>query len=80
MVKKYQKKNTLCKYLSLMILDSVVRVNKKHYLQTLLEECIFEIKRTKMGNLMNDDSDSSSSDSDSDNETDNESDNYESNE
>ena len=34
------------------MLDSVIRVNKKHYSQTLLEECIYEIKNTKMENLM----------------------------
>ena len=66
------------------MLDSVIRVNKKNYLQTLLEECIYEIKKNKMENLMNVDLDPSSSgnetDSDSDNDTDNESDNDESNE
>ena len=36
------------------MLDSVIRVSNKHYSQTLLEECIYEIKKTKMENLMND--------------------------
>ena len=66
------------------MLDSVIRANKKHYLETLLEECKFEIKKTKMENLMNDDLDASLSDnetdSDSDIDTDNETDNDESNE
>ena len=35
------------------MLDSVPRVNK-HYPQTLLEECKYEIKKTKMENLDND--------------------------
>ena len=42
------KQNTLCKCLSLIMLDSVIRANKKHYPQTLLEECKYEIKNTKM--------------------------------
>ena len=66
------------------MLDSVIRVNKKYYPQTLLEECKYEIKKTKMENLINDDLEPSSSDnetdSDSDNDTDNEPDNDESNE
>ena len=53
------------------MLDSVIRVNKKYYLQTLLEECKYEI-RIKWG-ILNDHFDLSSSD-ESDNESDNESD------
>ena len=45
--KKIPKQIASCKCLSLTMLDSFIRVNKKHYLQTLLEECICEIKRTK---------------------------------
>ena len=56
------------------MLDSAIRVNKKYYPQTLLEECKYEIKNSKMENLINNDLDSSSSD-ESDNEFDNESDN-----
>ena len=51
-------------------------MNKKHYPQTLLEECIYEIKNIKMENLENGGLDASSSD----NETDSDSDNDESNE
>ena len=60
------------------MLDSVIRVNKKYYPQTLLEEYKYEIKKNKMENLISDDLDSSSSD-ESENEIDNEVD-YESNE
>ena len=62
-----------------MMLDSVIRVNKKYYPQTLLEECKYEIKKNKMNNLINDDLDLSSSDNESDNESDIESDIDESN-
>ena len=45
---------------------------KKYYPQTLLEECKYEIKTTKMENLINDDLDLTSSDNETDNEPDNE--------
>ena len=85
--KKIPKENASCKCLSLIITDPVIRLNKKYYPQILLEEWKYEIKKTKMENLINDDLDPSSSDesdnetgSDSDNDTDNESDNDESDE
>ena len=53
-----------------MMLDSVIRANKRYYPQILLKECKYEIKKTKMENLINDDLDPSSSD-ESDNESDN---------
>ena len=51
------------------MLDSVIRINKKHYPRTLLEGCYYKIKNNKMENLINDDLDPSSSDSESDNES-----------
>ena len=51
--KKVSKENALCKYLSLIILDSVIRVNKKYYPQTLLEECKYVIRKSKMENVIN---------------------------
>ena len=60
--------------LSLIMLDSVIRVNKKYYPQTLLEECKYVVRKNKMENLINDDLDLSSSD-ESDNESVNETDN-----
>ena len=66
------------------MLDSFIRVSKKYYPQTLLEESKYEMKNNKLVNLINDDLDLSSSDnetdSDSDNEADSESDNDEFNE
>ena len=56
------------------MLDSVIRVNKKYYPQTLLERCEYVIRKNKMENLINDDLDFSSSD-ESDNESGNGSDN-----
>ena len=75
--KKVPKENASYKCLSLIMLDSVIRVNKKYYPQTLLEEFKYVIRKNKMENFIHDDLDPSSSDA-SDNEsnyeTDNESD------
>ena len=71
--KKLPKENVSYKCLLLIMLDSVIRVNKKHYPQTFSEECKYAIRKNKMENLINDDLDLSSSDQ-SDNESDNGSD------
>ena len=57
--KSMSKENASYKCLSLTLLDSIIRVNKRYYPQTLLEECKYEIKKNKMENLINDDLDSS---------------------
>ena len=62
--------NTSYKCLSLVMLDSLIRVNKKYYPQTLLEENKYVIRKDKMENLINDNLDLSPSD-ESDNESDN---------
>ena len=68
--KKMPKEKAPCKSLSIIILDSVVKVKKKYYPQTFLEECKYERKKIKMENLTDDDLEKSSSD-ESDNEDDN---------
>ena len=75
--KKIPKENVSYKCLSLIMLDSVIRANKKYYPETLLEECKYENKKNKMENLINDDlnpSFSDESDSESDNRSDDETD------
>ena len=72
--KKVPKENASYKCLSLVMLDCVIRVNKKYYPQPFLEECKYVIRKNKMENFINDDLDLSSSD-ESDNESDNETDN-----
>ena len=47
------KENTAYKCLSLIILDSVMKVNRKYYPQTILEERKYEIKKTKMEKFIN---------------------------
>ena len=48
-VKKIPKENASYKRLSLIMLDSVIRANKKYYPQTLLKECKYEIQKKKNG-------------------------------
>ena len=40
--KKIPKEKVPCKCLSIIMLDSVIRVNKRYYPQTLLKECKYE--------------------------------------
>ena len=56
------------------MLDSAIRVSKTYYPQILLEECKYEIKKTKMENLNNGDLDLSSSHDENEKESDNETD------
>ena len=76
--KEIPKENESYKCLSLIMLESVIKMGKKNYPQTFLEECKYEIKKKKTKYLINDDFDPSSSD-ESDNEEFNGSDNEESN-
>ena len=54
------KENASCKCLLLIMLDSVIKVNKKYHPQTLLEEWKYEIKKNELENFINDDLDLSS--------------------
>ena len=54
------------------MLDSVLTVSKKYYPGVLLEDSEYEIKNTKMENLINDVLDLSLYDNETDNESDNE--------
>ena len=77
--KEVPKENASYKCLSLIMLDSVIRANKKYYPQIFLEECKCKIKRNKKEDSINDDLDLSSSD-ETDNEFGNGSDNGSDNE
>ena len=66
--KEVPKENASYDCLSLVILDSVIRVNKKYYPQTLLEGCKYKIRKNKRYNLVNDDLEpDTQSDTESDN-------------
>ena len=84
--KGMSKEKASYKCLSITMLDSVVKVKKKYYPHTLLEECKYEIKKAKMENLIDDELETSSSDDEADiasdddeKESDDEKDNDESN-
>ena len=53
--KEIPKENKSNKCLSLIMLASIIKANKKYYPQTRLEESKCEIKRNQMGNLINND-------------------------
>ena len=63
--KKMPKEKAPCKCLSIIMLDSVIKANKKYYPQTLLEECKYVQEKIKIENLIDDDLEKSESDSDS---------------
>ena len=52
------------KCLSLIMLDSVVKVGKKYYPQVFLEECKYVERKIEMFNCINDDLEITSSDED----------------
>ena len=60
--KETPKGDSSYKCLSLIMLDSVVKVGKKYYPQVFLEECKFVKRKNKMFNYINDDLEMTSSD------------------
>ena len=73
--KKMPKEKATCKYLSIIMIDSVIKANKKYYPQTLLEECKYTQEKIKIENYINEDLEDSESDSDTNNETESDIDN-----
>ena len=75
--KKIPKEKAPCKWLSIIVIDSVIKANKKCYLQTFLEECKYIQEKIKIENYVNEDLENSESDSDFNNETESDIDNEE---
>ena len=73
--KKMPKEKAPCKCLSIIMIDSVIKTNKKYYPQTLLEECKYTQEKIKIENYINEDLEDSESDSDTNNETESDIDN-----
>ena len=69
------KEKAPCKCFSIIIIDSVIKTNKKCYPQTLLEECKFTQEKIKLENYINEDLEDSESDSDTNSETESDIDN-----
>ena len=61
--KKMPKEKAPCKCLSITMIDSVIKANKKYYLQTFLEECEYVQEKIKIENLIDGDLEKSESDS-----------------
>ena len=59
---KMSKEKAAYRCLPGIMLDSVIKIKKKYYPQTLLQEYIYEIRKIKMKNLIDDNLEKSSSD------------------
>ena len=66
------KEKAPCKCLSIIMIDSVIKANKKYYPQTFLEECKYMQKKIKIENYISEDLENSDSDSESDSYSNNE--------
>ena len=73
--KKMPKEKAPCRCLSIIMLDSVIKANKKYYPQTLLEECKYVQEKIKTENHIDDDLEKSESDSNSNDEAESDIDN-----
>ena len=73
--KKMPKEKAPCKCLSMIMIDSVIKANKKYYPQTFLEECKYIQEKIKIENYINEDLGNSESHSDSNNGTESDIDN-----
>ena len=74
--KKIPKEKSSCKRLSIIMLDSVIRTNKKYYPLTYLEECKYMQESIKTENYIDEEL-KSESDNDTDNNADTDTDNKE---
>ena len=75
--KKMPKEKAPCKCLSIIMIDSVIRVNKKYYPQAVLEERKYVQEKIKIVNYIDEDLENSESDSGSNNEAESDIDNEE---
>ena len=53
--RKIAKEKSPCKCLSIIMLDSVIKANKKYYSEILLEECKYVQEKIKTENYINED-------------------------
>ena len=70
--KKMSKEKAPCKCLSIIMINSVIKENKKYYPQTLLEECKYTQEKIKIENYINEDLEDSDTDSETESDIDNE--------
>ena len=67
--KKIPKEKVSCKCLTIIMIDSVIKANKKCYPQTFVEECKYIQEKIQTENYTNEDLEKSESDSDFNNNT-----------
>ena len=75
--KKMPKGKAPCKCLSIIMIDSVIKANKKYYPQTVLEGCKYMQEKIKIENYINKNLENSESDSDFNDEAESDTDNEE---
>ena len=63
------KEKASCQCLSIIMVDSVIKANKKNYPQAFLEECKYIQEKIKTENYIDEDLENSESDSNSNDET-----------
>ena len=73
--RKMPKEKAPCKCLLIIMIDSVIKANKKYYPQTLLEGCRHKQEKIKIENYINEDLKDSKSDSNTNNEAESDIDN-----
>ena len=61
---KLPERNKAYKCMSLISLDSIIKINKKYYPQTLLQECVYKLINRKVENIITNINLDSSSESD----------------
>ena len=71
------KEKAPCKCLSMIMIDFVIKANKKYYPQTLLQECKYTQEEIKIENYINEELVDSESDDSSNDETESDTDNEE---
>ena len=69
---KMPKEKAPCKCLSIIMIDSVIKTNKKYYPQTLLEECKHTQEKIKFVNHIDEDLENSDSNNETESDIDNE--------
>ena len=65
------KEKAPCKCLSIIMLDSVIKANKKYYPQTFLEECKYVQEKIKTENYIHEDLEKSDSNDETESDIDN---------
>ena len=75
--KTLPKEKAPCRWILIIMIDLVIKANKRYYPQALLEECKYIQEKTKIENYINEDLEDSESDDSSTDETESDNDDEE---